>query len=42
MESKAPDDFVLGQIDLSREAVYGAVQRIADSWTNPPGRLQTS
>ncbi len=30
MESKAPDDFVLEQIDLSREAVYGAVQRIAD------------
>lgn len=36
MEAKSPDDFILDQIDLSREAVYGAVQRIADSRQNPP------
>lgn len=36
MEAKSPDDFVLDQIDLSRETVYGAVQRIADSRQNPP------
>lgn len=36
MEAKSPDDFVLDQIDLSREAVYGAVQRMADSRENPP------
>ena len=27
------------QLDLSREAVYGAVHDIADSWTSPPGTL---
>ncbi len=36
MEAKSPDDFVLDQIDLSRESVYSAVQRIADSRANPP------
>ncbi|GAB3765095.1 putative nucleic acid-binding protein [Nocardioides ginsengisegetis] len=36
MEAKSPDDFILDQIDLSREAVYSAVQRIADSRENPP------
>jgi predicted nucleic acid-binding protein len=36
MEAKAADDFVLDQIDLSREAVYSAVQRIADERQNPP------
>ena len=36
MEAKSPDDFVLDQIDLSREAVYGAVQRMADARVNPP------
>jgi len=39
MEAKSPDDFILDQIDLSRETVYGAVQRIADSMTNPPASL---
>ena len=39
MEPKSPDEFVLDQIDLSRETVYGAIQRIADSWANPPGTL---
>lgn len=37
VQAKHPDDFVLDQIDLDRQAVYGAVQRIADSWHNPPG-----
>ncbi|GAA2157711.1 PIN domain-containing protein [Pedococcus bigeumensis] len=39
IEAKSPDDFVLDQLDLNRDAVYGAVQRIADSWTNPPGTV---
>jgi len=37
IEAKGPDEFVLDQIDLDRQAVYGAVQRIADSWRRPPG-----
>jgi hypothetical protein len=36
MEAKSPDDFILDQIDLSRETVYAAVQRTADSRQNPP------
>jgi predicted nucleic acid-binding protein len=36
MEAKSPDNFILDQIDLSRETVYGAVQRIADSRQKPP------
>lgn len=36
MEAKSADDFILDQIDLSRETVYAAVQRIADSRQNPP------
>jgi hypothetical protein len=36
VEAKSPDNFVLDQMDLSREAVYGAVQRIADSRQKPP------
>jgi len=39
MEAKSPDDFVLDQIDLSRETFYGAIQRIADSMANPPATL---
>lgn len=39
MEVKSPDDFILDQIDLSRETVYGAVQRIADSMANPPAAV---
>jgi len=38
-EAKSPDEFVLDQIDLGRDIVYGAVQRIADSWENPPGTI---
>lgn len=37
MEAKSPDDFILDQIDLSRETVHSAMQRIADSRRNPPG-----
>jgi predicted nucleic acid-binding protein len=36
MEAKSADDFVLDQIDLSRDAVYAAVQRMADARDNPP------
>ncbi len=39
MEAKSVDDFILDQIDLSRETVYSAVQRIADSRENPPATL---
>jgi len=42
IEAKSPDDFVLDQLDLSRDTVYGAVQRIADSWRQPPEPSQTS
>lgn len=38
-EAKSPDDFILDQIDLSRDTVHGAVQRIADSMANPPASL---
>lgn len=31
IDVKSPDEFVLDQLDLGREIVYGAVQRIADS-----------
>ena len=36
MEAKSPDDFIHDQIDLSRDTVYSAVQRIADSREEPP------
>jgi predicted nucleic acid-binding protein len=36
MEAKTADDFILDQMDLSHDSVYGAVQRIADSRENPP------
>jgi len=39
IEAKSPDDFVLDQLDLSRDTVYGAMQRIADSWRQPPGTV---
>jgi predicted nucleic acid-binding protein len=39
MQAKSADDFILDQIDLSREAVYSAVQRIADSRANPPATI---
>lgn len=39
MEAKSADDFVLDQIDLNREAIHSAVQRIADSREKPPATL---
>ncbi len=39
MEAKSADDFILDQIDLSRDSVYGAVQRIADSRGIPPATV---
>lgn len=39
IEAKHPDEFILDQIDLDRQAVYGAIQRIADSWQRPPGTV---
>lgn len=40
IEAKHPDKFVVDQIDLDRQSVFGAVQRIADSWLNPPGSVE--
>jgi predicted nucleic acid-binding protein len=39
VEAQHPDEFVLDLLDLDRWAVYGEVQRIADSWRNPPGTI---
>ncbi len=39
IEAKGPDEFLVDQIDLDRQAVYGAIQRIADSWQSPPGTV---
>lgn len=39
VEAKHPDEFVLDQIDLDHQLVFGAVQRIADSWRQPPGTV---
>jgi hypothetical protein len=39
IEVKGPDEFICDQIDLDRQAVFGAVQRIADSWRDPPGTV---
>lgn len=36
MEAKSPEDFILDQIDLKHESVYGAVRRIVDSRADPP------
>lgn len=40
VEAKSADDFILDQIILSRETVFGAVHRIADSRENPPATFQ--
>lgn len=37
IEVQSPDAFVKAQIGVSRDAVYVAVQQIANSWRNPPG-----
>jgi predicted nucleic acid-binding protein len=39
IEAKSPDDFVVDQFHLDGPAVHGAVQRVADGWTNPPGSV---
>lgn len=39
IETKAPDDIVLDQIDLDTGAIHAALQQIADSWKNPAGRV---
>lgn len=39
VEAMSADEFVLDQIDLGRDVVYGAVQRIADSRQNPPATV---
>jgi len=37
IEAKHPAKFILDQIDLDRQAVYGAIQLISDAWQRPPG-----
>jgi predicted nucleic acid-binding protein len=39
VEAQSPDEFLHDLIDLDPQAVYGAVQRIADSMKNPPGTV---
>ncbi|MFC8534493.1 PIN domain-containing protein [Streptomyces sp. NPDC057249] len=39
VEAVHPDAFLEAQIDLAPEIVYGEIQRIADSWKNPPGTV---
>lgn len=39
IEAQTADDFVQDLIDLSRQTVYAQVQRMADSWKNPPGTV---
>src|SRR5438128_5297815 len=39
IDPKSPDEFLVDQIDLGRDAVYAAVQQIADSMKRPPGTL---
>lgn len=39
LSANRADDFVLGLIDLDRQAVYAQVQRMADAWKNPPGTV---
>lgn len=36
VEAKTADEFVLDQISLNQQAVYGEIVRIADSHSNPP------
>jgi predicted nucleic acid-binding protein len=40
IEAQHPDEFVLDLLDLDHQAVYGEVQRIADSWRRPPGTIE--
>ncbi|MEK8143152.1 hypothetical protein NKH18_15865 [Streptomyces sp. M10(2022)] len=41
VEAVHPDAFLEAQIDLAPEVVYAEIQRIADSWKNPPARSRT-
>ena len=36
IDAKTADEFVLDQISLDKQTVYGAIVRIADSRSNPP------
>lgn len=40
LAAQTADDFVLGLIDLNRQAVYAQVQRMADSFRNPPSTVE--
>ncbi|WP_433166499.1 PIN domain-containing protein [Kribbella sp. CA-247076] len=40
LAAETADDFVLGLIDVNRQAVYAQVQRMADSFQNPPHTVE--
>jgi predicted nucleic acid-binding protein len=40
IEAKTPDDFVLDQIDIADRMIWGCVQQIANSRTNPPETVE--
>jgi predicted nucleic acid-binding protein len=40
IEARHPDDFVLDQIDLNDRLVWGCVQQIANSRSNPPETVE--
>ena len=39
VQARTPDEFLLDQFHLDGPSVYGAIQRVADSWRNPPGTV---
>ncbi|GAB2958005.1 hypothetical protein GCM10023080_017100 [Streptomyces pseudoechinosporeus] len=41
VEAVHPDSFLEAQIDLAPQVVYGAVQRIADSWRSRQAQWRT-
>ena len=40
IEAKHPDDFVLDQIDINDRVIWGCVQQIANSRSNPPETVE--
>lgn len=40
IEARTPDDFIIDHLDLDAGTVRSALQRIADSWRNPAGRVE--
>jgi hypothetical protein len=40
IEAKTPDEFVLDQIDIADRMIWGCVQQIANSRSNPPETVE--